>query len=519
MRCFRVACCAALFVLHSVAVAFAQDVTLRSRDGLVSVVGNLLGFDGEFYRVDTDYGVLTLDGSGVLCDGPGCPNLVDYVAELRISGAATIGDVLMPALIEGFGLRFGYSLRREEAGENTVVYTLTEVQQKRIAGKFTIVSSNTDAGFDDLLHEGTDLVMALREIRPAELRAAIAGGLGDLRQKGRSRVLALDALVPIVAPGNAVRRIGMADLAGVLSGEIDNWNLLGGPDAPISVHVRTTTSGLGQVAEDKVLTPGGAVLSPFATQHDSDTELREAVLADPFAIGISSASEVGTAVDLPLGETCGVALQATRRNAKTEDYPLTAPIFLYQPAIRLPKLAREFLSYTGSSQAQYVIRRAGFVDQLPEEVPIDDQGERFANAIAQAGAEVPLEELQRMTATLAGMKRLTTSFRFQPDRDELDTQSLSNVALMARALESGQYDGRDVVLVGFSDGEGPAEANRVIAAEHAEAVRLAVLAAGQTIDLTRIALRTEAFGEAMPMACEDTAWGRQINRRVEVWVR
>jgi phosphate transport system substrate-binding protein len=31
-------------------------------------------------------------------------------------------------------------------------------------------------------------------------------------------------------------------------------------------------------------------------------------------------------------------------------------------------------------------------------------------------------------------------------------------------------------------------------------------------------MRTAAFGEALPMACEDTDWGRAVNRRVEVWV-
>ena len=27
------------------------------------------------------------------------------------------------------------------------------------------------------------------------------------------------------------------------------------------------------------------------------------------------------------------------------------------------------------------------------------------------------------------------------------------------------------------------------------------------------------FGEALPMACDQVAWGQRINRRVEVWVR
>ena len=47
----------------------------------------------------------------------------------------------------------------------------------------------------------------------------------------------------------------------------------------------------------------------------------------------------------------------------------------------------------------------------------------------------------------------------------------------------------------------------------------AVSAAAVTANLERVDLGVDAFGEAMPMACDDTSWGRQANRRVEVWVR
>ena len=89
---------------------------------------------------------------------------------------------------------------------------------------------------------------------------------------------------------------------------------------------------------------------------------------------------------------------------------------------------------------------------------------------------------------------------------------------LARALEDGQYNGRRLVFVGFSDGEGPAASNLAIAERRAETVRTAVITAAETADLEQIDIATDAFGEAMPMACDDTAWGRQVNRRVEVWV-
>lgn len=304
-----------------------------------------------------------------------------------------------------------------------------------------------------------------------------------------------------------------------MAGEITNWQDVGGVDAPIAVHLPALDGGLGQAAFDLLMTPSEQRFAEAVTEHARGVELTQAVLADPFAIGLSSYAEVGRAVALPLTGGCGYTLRAGRRTIKTEDYPLTTPMFLYTPARRLPKIAREFLAFTRSQAAQIVIRRAGFVDQAPEEVPIDLQGDRFANALSSAGPEITLQELQRMTRTLRGMSRLTTSFRFETGSARLDAQSRSNVQQMARALETGRYDARRILLAGFSDGEGAAGANRDIALRRAEAVRRAIVAAAETANLDRVQIDVDAFGEAMPMACDDSAWGRQANRRVEVWVR
>lgn len=516
----RAAFCAALFLFfYWIFPASAQDVTLVSRDGSIEISGTLLGFDGEFYRVETIYGELTVDGSGVNCSGPACPNLEEFVAELSISGAATMGQVLMPALIEGFARRQNYGLRREVIDSSHTVFTLSDKKGAHDIGRFSLRSSNTDEGFADMLANEADLVMALREVRANEVRLAREAGLGDLAGRGRSRVLALDALVPIVAQENPVTRITTPDLARVFAGKITNWTDLGGPDAPITVHLRDAASGLGQAVVDRLLLPNRDDLHADAVRHDTDAALAIAVAKDPFAIGITGASEVGNAKAVSLSGTCGFTLEATRKTVKTEDYPLTAPMFLYSPARRFPALAREFMTYLRSAPAQLVIRRAGFTDQMPEEIAIDQQGDRFANAITRAGEEVGLGELQRMVRTLVPLSRLSTTFRFEVGSTRLDAQSRSNIEQLARALEEGRYDSRRLVFVGFSDGDGPATANRAIAQRRAEAVRDAVMSAAEAAHLDRVAIEVEAFGEAMPMACDDSAWGRQVNRRVEVWVQ
>jgi phosphate transport system substrate-binding protein len=512
---------AALFLSGTTLSALAQDVTLTSRDGKVEVSGTLLGFDGEFYRVDTDYGELTLDGSGVLCDGPGCPNLQDFVAELSISGAPTLGAVIMPALIEAFAQKNSYTTERVEgAGPTMFTYLIRRAEDGNLAAQFFFRVTNTDEGFADLLADEADIVMSLREIRPDERARAREAGLGDMTGLNRSRVLALDAIVPIVSGSNPIQGISPADLAQVLAGNITNWQALGGPDVEIDLHMPDDTSGLGQAIVDQVLRPADLEgLTEQITRHGNPVSLAQAVAADTFALGLTSYAERGETQALMLTGSCGFSMQASRRTIKTEDYPLTAPMFLYFPARRLPQIAREFLAFTRGPAAQIVIRRAGFVDQTPEEITVEEQGNRFANAIANAGAEVTLGELQRMTATLTPMARLSTSFRFEAGSVRLDAQSRSNVQQLARALEVGQYDARRLLFVGFSDGNGAAEANRDIALRRADAVRRAVSEAAVAADLARVELGVDAFGEAMPMACNDSSWGRRANRRVEVWVR
>ena len=522
MQGFRAAPFAALLFLGWAAswctAAFAQDVTLRSRDGAIELTGTLLGFDGDFYRIDTRYGELTVDGSGVLCEGVGCPSLIDFVAELKISGSATIGEVLLPALVESFALRNGLQATRQQVDDTHILYALGNIRSGKTVGRISVHATTTDEGFSDLLQDDADVVMALREIRATERDAARDAGLGDLSHANRSRVLALDAMVPVVSPRNPVSVISLADLARVFAGQIDNWQALGGPDAPIEVHSRNAASGLAQGAQDRLMAPAGLTLRDDVVRHDSNVALSRAVARDPFGIGLASFSEIGNTKPLSLSGSCPFQLRAARRTIKTEDYPLTAPMFLYLPARRLPALAREFLGFTRSPAAQIVIRRAGFVDQAPEEVPTDLQGDRFVNAITVAEGSEGLLALQTMTQTLAPMRRLTTSFRFEAGSARLDAQSRSNVQQLARALESGRYDGRKLVFVGFSDGVGPASANLDIARARAAAVRQAVTDAAETADLDRLEIDSIAFGEALPMACDDTAWGRQVNRRVEVWV-
>ncbi len=514
----RAAFFAALFLVLTGTLSHADDITLTTRDGSISLSGDLVGYDGAFYRIETEFGILTVDGSGVNCEGPGCPDLGPYVADIVISGARDLGAVLMPALIEGFALRQGYALQREEQGADRVQYTLFEGGSGQKAARISVHATSSDEGFADLLGRQADIVLSQREVTSRERAMAYEAGLGDLRKHRQERVLALNALVPIVSPGNPVRRISIAQLAAIYAGSISNWKELGGEDARITAYLRAQGTGFAPVFEKKVIAALGTRLSENVVRVASDAELLDAVARDPFGIGIAPFTTTGNNEIVHLSGQCGFGVDATELSVKAEDYPLTTPSYMYLPEYRLPQIGRDFLVYLRSEAAQLVTRRAGFVDQAMSDVPLSHQGDRLANAISAAGTETSLEDLQALSAFVTRQKRLSLTFRFEGGSSRLDAPSRSNTALLARALEAGRFDGRTVSFVGFSDGQGPAKQNLLLSRKRAKAVRDAVLNAAVGLDPARVTLKAKGFGEALPMACDESAWGRGVNRRVEIWI-
>lgn len=496
----------------------AQTLTLRSEDGGLNVTGRYIGFDGTNIQIESEFGALTLRLDSVICEGEACPDHENYTPELRLSGSQLMADVLIPALVEGFARSEGYRIAFDQIDPTHFTQTLFAGDSEAPSARFKFHATTTDEGFADLFAHEADIVMSVREVRPAEVRLGLESGLGQLDAPQQSRIVGLDALVPVVSSRSDIGVISLSDLAKAYAGEVTDWQDAGGNTTPMTIHLGPETDGQAQRFVDDVVHGSGRELSPKVTRHATDKALAAAVAADAGALGILSATAIGTTKPIALRDNCGF-VSAPRLDAlKTEDYPLTAPLFLYLPRRQLPPLVKDFLAWLRGPDAQLVVRRAGFVDQSAVPIPLDEQGQRFANAIVAAGEDMPLIELQRMVRILGAQVRLSTSFRFEVGSTRLDAQSRSNLLSLAQAIRDGRYDGRTLMLVGFSDGRGSAVANRDLSSARAVAVRrdLEQVLGGALPE--GVIVETEAFGEALPMGCDDTEWGRQVNRRVELWV-
>lgn len=508
---------AALSVLAGVAPADADEVTLTSEDGSIGIEGELLSYDGDFYRIASAYGVLTVDAARVVCTGAACPEPGVYVAELMISGAAAATERLVPALLEAFADGQGHDWVRQEEDATHFLYVLSDPDAEAEIARIRFRVTTTAEGFADLVAEQADIAVAFREPTAEERVRAVEAGIGDLGLPARARLLALDAFVPVTGAGAAPAAITLADLAGLLSGRVGTWADLGGDDSPVAVHLPPPGSETVRGIKEMVLSPEGNDFADDVTHHADPESLALALDSDPGALGLVRLSDAGDLRVLPIAGSCGAAIAPRPKAVKAEDYPFVAPHYLHTPRRRLPRVARAFLAFTASPEAQEVIRDLGFTDLTLESTPASAQGERLARAIVSAGGEVGLNGLQRLAEALAGAERLTPTFRFEDGSADLDAPSRSNVALVAEAIGRGDFDGATLLAAGFSDGMGGAAANLALSRERAEAVRDALGAALPPGAADRVTITAEGFGEALPIACDEDAWGRRVNRRVELW--
>ncbi|MEM9049581.1 MAG: phosphate ABC transporter substrate-binding/OmpA family protein [Pseudomonadota bacterium] len=500
-----------------VAPALGQEVVLRSRDGPTVLAGRLVSFDGELIEIDTTLGRFSVDAFLVSCDGAACPPPDALRPAFRISGSNMLGMALMPALIEAYGFEKDIDVLREPLDSSLTRFKLVNPEGAPET-EITLAAPGTSEAFNELLSQETALGMASRQITGAEIAALRAAGLSDPQLTGKEHVIALDGLLILVSPNNPIRAISIPELAAIFAGRVTNWAELGGPDLPISLHVPAPRTGTRTSFNTLVMAPYGQEVAPSATLHSAQTELSDAVAADPGAIGIAGFADRRNARALDIRLECGIVSRADSFSIKSEEYPLSRRLYLYVGDRPMPPQARDLVAYSLSDQAQTVIADAGFVDQSITGRGLQMQGMRLASTMLAQDADVPVDQIRDMVSLLVDAERLSITLRFQPGASLLDNRAEADLARLAEYLSSGEFDGKEIMLIGFTDSVGRGDLNRALSQRRATLVRDTLISALEgsnvSVDLTVL-----GFGEMSPLGCNETFEGRSINRRVEVWVR
>lgn len=521
---------ATLVVLAAQGVT-AGEVTLRTKGGDFSIVGEIRGFDGAKYTIQSkSLGAMTLDAARFDCVGADCPKgplaasepAAQFVASggparISVSGSNTIGNQLMPALVTAFATSNKLNLTKV-VGDNPLDLQLKLDNGGRDVAIIDLHRHGSATAFRDLEAHTADIGMASRQVKAEEAAKLVGAGLPDVRQAGSEHILGLDGLEILVSPNNKLVSISVDNVAKIFSGQITDWSALGLPAGPINVYAPTPDSGTFETFVHLVLAPRKLELTKSAKRTENHAEQSDWVARDPNGIGFAGIAYQRNAKPLNIEVSCGLITVPSVFSMKTEEYPLSRRLYLYTAGEPRQPLAKSLLDFVLSPSAQPVVKQNDFIDQSPELIGYEAQASRIANAFNAPAEDFNAELMKQLTSDLKGAQRLSATFRFQTASFALDNKALADISRLTQVLKTAEFNKREILLVGFADSRGEFGNNLRLSERRARSV-LNAINAGERAGGAFPRIQLKAYSELAPVACNDSEDGRQYNRRVEVWVK
>lgn len=413
--------------------------------------------------------------------------------EINIFGSNTLGKKLVPELIKAYF---------KQNGATSITDTQADRLQSLSANvkgetvKFTIQTTGTSLGFQNLNTYKADAVMASREVLPDEINA-LRTNFGDIRAAKVENVIAMDAVSVIVNSKSRVKDLSRNQLGEIFKGNITNWADLGYPSGEIALHIRDNRSATFDMFKETVL--GGSNPVSSAVQYEDASELVSQVASDPNALGFVSwvaAKENANVRSIGIHDENTVTIPPSEPSIATEAYIFSRRLYVYAPSngdAKKKKIFDQFLRFALSENGQKTAQRAGFV-------PLDP--------VTTGNTTTEISDKYRQA--VRGGIRTNMVLRFKTGSSDLDAKALHD---LERLKTDARYMGKSFILVGFTDNIGTEAANIALSQKRAQMVETEMKKRGLQV------VSVGGLGSSDPVRDNTTELNRTYNRRVDVWFR
>jgi phosphate transport system substrate-binding protein len=221
----------------------------------------------------------------------------------------------------------------------------------------TVTGGGSTTGIAGLVNGICDVAQASRAMKGSELDKAKARGFVPYEVP-----VARDGLAVIVNPKNPLTKISIAQLKGIFSGAVSNWNAIGGASQAIVTVGRDSSSGTYGFFQDTVLGVGRPYRPDMQTSP-SNNYIGQVVSQDEGGIGyigIAYAKKFGAKVKiLPVDKGTGPGVEPTEANVRSGKYPLSRYLFFYtrgKPA----GAVKDFIDWVRGPAGQAVVDEVGY---------------------------------------------------------------------------------------------------------------------------------------------------------------
>ena len=208
--------------------------------------------------------------------------------------------------------------------------------------------NGSSAGVEQMLSGTVNIGNASRNLKESEISKGAV-----------ENIVAIDGIAVIVDNTNTVTNVTTEDLVKIYTGEINNWNQLGGNNQPIVVIGREAGSGTRGAFEELLEIEDVCV---YAQELDSTGTVMANVAATPGAIGYVSLDVLNDTVSVLSID--GVV--ASEENIVAGTYSLSRPFVMATKGdiSEQSELVQSFFAYIQSEEGQAIIKQVGLI--LPE---------------------------------------------------------------------------------------------------------------------------------------------------------
>lgn len=226
----------------------------------------------------------------------------------------------------------------------------------------SVTGGGSGTGIAALINKTADLANASRGIKDKEIDAAKDQGL-DIQEY----TVAWDGISVIINNNNPVDELSIEQISKIFTGEIDNWNEVGGNDGEIVVVSRDSSSGTYVYFKERVVQMNGEIKENDYTQMAlflaSNSAIREEVSENDNAIAYIGLGYLDDSVKAAnvIGEEAKEGVAPSIENVQDGSYPISRPLYVYAANSELTDLEQAFLDFAIGEEGQAIALKIGFV--------------------------------------------------------------------------------------------------------------------------------------------------------------
>lgn len=242
-------------------------------------------------------------------------------------------------------------------GSDTMVILGQRLAEEYMTAKpGTVVQVNgggSGTGIAALINGTADLAMSSRSMTDKEKQQAKTARGADVVE----HPIALDALGVFVHASNPVAQLTIAQVKDIFQGKVTNWSQVGGPNAPVVLYGRESSSGTYDYFREHVLAKED--FAPRVQTLQGTAAIINAVGHDKNGIGYGGIAYAKEVKALPVSADGKPAVAPNEQTVADGTYPLARKLFFYYPANAQERVTA-FAQWSVTAEAQALVTKVGY---------------------------------------------------------------------------------------------------------------------------------------------------------------